>query len=68
MTLRLVVADHGDVIGHYDRRRDPLESGDSGWAYEALLNGGAGFRDESFYALYRAVAAGIAQRAERAGG
>jgi pimeloyl-ACP methyl ester carboxylesterase len=52
----IVVADHGDVLGHYDRcdaliDGPPLNAG--------LFHSGAGFRDDQFFALYRRVAAAI---------
>ncbi len=48
-----VVADHGDVLRHYDRR-DALIGGK---VYNAgLFHSGAGFGDDEFFALYRGVA------------
>jgi pimeloyl-ACP methyl ester carboxylesterase len=48
-----VVADHGDVLGHYDRQ-DALIGGKS---YNAgLFHSGADFRDDEFFGLYRRVA------------
>ncbi len=49
----IVVADHADVLGHYDRQDifiqgKPLNIG--------LFHSGAGFGDDQFYALYRRVA------------
>ncbi len=61
----VVVGDHADVIGHYDRPRDPLRpEGRAEWANEGLLDSGAGFSDAAFYALYRAVAQRIAAHGE----
>jgi len=51
-----VVADHADVLGHYDRQ-DSLIAGES---YNAgLFHGGAGFGDDEFFTLYRRVAQAI---------
>jgi pimeloyl-ACP methyl ester carboxylesterase len=48
-----VVADHADVLGHYDRQ-DSLIDGKS---YNAgLFHSGAGFGDDEFFRLYRLVA------------
>jgi len=48
-----VVADHGDVLGHYDRQ-DALIDGPP---YNAgLFHSGAGFGDDEFFTLYRRVA------------
>ena len=52
----LVVADHADVLGHYDHRDmlidgPPLNAG--------LFHSGAGFGDDQFFLLYRRVAAAI---------
>jgi pimeloyl-ACP methyl ester carboxylesterase len=65
-----VVADHGDVLGHYDRQ-DALIGGKP---YNAgLFHSGAGFRDDEFFGLYRRVAQAIlktipdADRAEEPG-
>lgn len=49
----IVVADHADVLGHYDRQDafvddKPLNLG--------LFHSGAGFRDDQFYELWRRVA------------
>jgi len=64
----LVVGDHGDVVGHYDRPRDPRETDRERWALESFLASGAGFDDDTFYALYRGVAAAIAGRSATAPG
>src|SRR5437867_12522855 len=46
----LVVADHGDVLGHYDRQ-DALIGGEP---YNAgLFHSGAAFGDDEFFGLYR---------------
>jgi hypothetical protein len=51
-----VVADHGDVLGHYDRQ-DALIGGRP---YNAgLFHSGAAFGDDEFFGLYRRVAAAI---------
>jgi len=51
-----VSADHGDVLGRY-RRFDPFDAEplDTG-----LLTSGAGFGDDEFFELLRAIAGGIA--------
>jgi len=48
-----VVADHGDVLGHYDRQ-DALIDGPPFNA--GLFHSGAGFGDDEFFTLYRRVA------------
>src|SRR5207302_7808572 len=51
-----VVADHADVLGHYDRQ-DALIDGPP---YNAgLFHSGAGFGDDEFFGLYRRVAQAI---------
>ena len=51
-----VVADHADVLGHYDRQDSLVE----GSPYNAgLFHSGAGFRDDEFFRLYRRVAQAI---------
>ncbi len=51
-----VVADHADVLGHYDRQ-DALIGGNP---YNAgLFHSGAGFGDDEFFKLYRRVAEAI---------
>jgi pimeloyl-ACP methyl ester carboxylesterase len=51
-----VVADHADVLGHYDRQDSLIE----GTSYnEGLFHSGAGFGDDEFFRLYRRVAAAI---------
>jgi hypothetical protein len=51
-----VVADHADVLGHYDRQ-DALIAGRP---YNAgLFHSGAGFGDDEFFALYQRVARAI---------
>ena len=54
----LVVADHGDVLGHYDRR-DALIDGPA--INAGLFHSGAGFGDNEFFALYSRVADTILQ-------
>jgi hypothetical protein len=49
----VVIADHGDVIGHYDRQ-DPLTQGTP--INDGIFRSGAGFGDDQFFALYAAVA------------
>lgn len=61
----LVVADHADVLGHYDRR-DSLIDGPP--LNEGLFHSGAGFGDDEFFALYQRVAAAVLKgRARYAG-
>ena len=51
-----VVADHADVLGHYDRQDSLIE----GSPYNAgLFHSGAGFGDDEFFKLYRRVAQAI---------
>ena len=51
-----VVADHADVLGHYDRQ-DALIGGKP---YNAgLFHSGAAFGDDEFFGLYRRVAEAI---------
>jgi len=51
-----VVADHADVLGHYDRQ-DALIGGK---LYNAgLFHSGAAFGDDEFFGLYRRVAHAI---------
>ena len=51
-----VVADHADVLGHYDRQDSLIE----GTPYNAgLFHSGAGFGDDEFFKLYRRVAEAI---------
>ena len=49
----VVLADHGDVIGHYDRQ-DPLTDGTP--INDGVFRSGAGFGDDQFFALYGHVA------------
>ena len=49
----LVLADHGDVIGHYDRT-DPLTNGAP--INDGVFRSGAGFGDDQFFELYGRVA------------
>jgi len=56
----LVIADHGDVLGHYPRV-DPLSSLEGGAENKKSINvglfqSGATFRDDQFFELYRRVA------------
>jgi len=60
----VVVADHADVLGHYDRQ-DALIGGRP---YNAgLFHSGAGFRDDEFFGLYRRVAEAILRTIPQAG-
>ena len=62
----IVVADHFDVMGYYDRYEWAVdaEGHDRGKQVAAgLLHSGSGFRDDQFFALYRRVADVIAQAA-----
>jgi len=59
----LVMADHGDVLGHYPRV-DPLSSLAGGSESRKTINvglfqSGVAFRDDQFFELYRRVAARI---------
>jgi hypothetical protein len=49
----VVLADHGDVIGHYDRQ-DPLTEGTP--INDGVFRSGAGFGDDQFFELYGRVA------------
>ena len=52
----IVVADHADVLGHYDRQDSLIE----GNPYNAgLFHSGAGFGDDEFFKLYRRVAEAV---------
>jgi hypothetical protein len=60
-----VVADHADVIGHYDRR-DPLSFGPDGKTRpinDGFFRSGAGFGDDQFFKLYERVAEWVARAA-----
>ena len=59
----IVVADHFDVVGYYDRSMWIVD--DEGheqpkMAISGLLHSGSGFRDDQFFELYRRVASVIA--------
>lgn len=61
-----VVADHADVIGHYDRR-DPLSLDLHGQAKpinDGFFRSGAGFGDDQFFKLYERVADWVARAAQ----
>jgi hypothetical protein len=57
----IVLADHGDVIGHYDRQ-DPLTSGTP--INDGFFRSGSGFGDDQFFALYREVSKAFHARFE----
>lgn len=60
-----IVADHADVIGHYDRR-DPLSFGPDGKTRpinDGFFRSGAGFGDDQFFKLYERVAEWVAHAA-----
>jgi len=60
-----VVADHADVIGHYDRR-DPLSfdlRGETRPINDGFFRSGAGFGDDQFFKLYERVADWVARAA-----
>lgn len=62
----IVVADHADVIGHYDRR-DPLSLDLRGKARpinDGFFRSGAGFGDDQFFKLYERVADWVARAAQ----
>ena len=52
----VVVADHGDVLGHYDRKETMIGGKNCN---AGLFHSGAGFGDDQFFALYRRVAEAI---------
>jgi hypothetical protein len=56
----LVIADHFDVLGYYDRRQSIAEGGEDDVQVSGLLHSGSFFRDTEFFALYRKVADVIA--------
>lgn len=56
-----VVADHADVLGHYDRQDSLIP----GRPYNAgLFHSGAGFGDDQFFLLYQRVVHAIVKRIE----
>jgi len=60
-----IVADHADVIGHYDRH-DPLSPGGDGKPQpinDGFFRSGAGFGDDQFFKLYERVADWVARAA-----
>lgn len=60
-----IVADHADVIGHYDRR-DPLSfdlQGKTRPINDGFFRSGAGFGDDQFFKLYERVADWVARAA-----
>jgi pimeloyl-ACP methyl ester carboxylesterase len=59
----IVIADHADVLGHYDRR-DALIPGRV--LNAGLFHSGAGFGDDEFFALYRRIAARVVDAIGRA--
>jgi hypothetical protein len=54
----LVIADHFDVLGYYDRGHSiaGAQASDATTQVSGLLHSGSFFRDTEFFALYRAVA------------
>jgi hypothetical protein len=54
----VVLADHGDVLGHYPRV-DPLARDMRKAIHPGLFHSGAGFRDDEFFGLFRRVASCI---------
>jgi pimeloyl-ACP methyl ester carboxylesterase len=59
----IVVADHFDVVGYYDRhfyRADPDDEEREVTMRAGLLHSGSGFRDDEFFELYQRVAKTIA--------
>jgi hypothetical protein len=52
----LVIADHFDVLGYYDRRQSIADGGEDDVQVSGLLHSGSFFRDTEFFALYRKVA------------
>jgi pimeloyl-ACP methyl ester carboxylesterase len=63
----LVIADHGDVIGHYPRV-DPLSTFESPTVgrriHAGLFHSGASFRDDQLFELYRRVALKIREASD----
>jgi hypothetical protein len=63
----LVIADHGDVIGHYPRV-DPLSTFEGAAVgrriHAGLFHSGAAFRDDQLFELYRRVAVKIRDASE----
>jgi pimeloyl-ACP methyl ester carboxylesterase len=60
----IVVSDHFDVVGYYDRRvwiTDEHGREQSTLVLSGLLHSGSSFRDPQFFELYRRVADAIAQ-------
>ena len=58
----IVLADHADVIGHYDRI-DALVDGQT--LNRGLFHSGCGFGDDAFFLLWESVAREISTRAAR---
>lgn len=59
----LVVADHFDVLGYYDRSLSaPRELGREHELLSGLLHSGSFFRDAEFFALYRSIGDAICQQ------
>lgn len=59
----VVVADHFDVLGYYDRRQGAPEPGAQDQeALSGLLHSGSCFRDGEFFALYRRVGDAILEQ------
>lgn len=59
----VVIGDHFDVLGYYDRRVWRVDAAGREQAQSVLaglLHSGSGFGDEEFFALYRRIAACIA--------
>ncbi len=52
----LVIADHFDVLGYYDRRQSIADGGEDDVQVSGLLHSGSFFRDTEFFTLYRKVA------------
>ncbi|HKP58230.1 MAG TPA: hypothetical protein VJV78_15995 [Polyangiales bacterium] len=59
----IVVADHFDVVGYYDRymfQTDEEGNDEATQVLSGLLHSGSGFRDDQFFELYRRIADVIA--------
>lgn len=59
----IVVSDHFDVVGYYDRHSFKVDANgheQGALVLAGLLHSGSGFRDDEFFALYRRVAEVIA--------
>lgn len=58
----VVIADHFDVLGYYDRGVGVAGAAAEDAALSGLLHSGSAFRDTEFFALYRRVGDAIAEQ------